>query len=424
MERKKINSLESLPVTSSGLEELNHDFKRDLDYQNHLKQFLNKEYDSLDKFFQERPDLIDSIKTKALFLLNLIATKQKIKAFHISVSGFKPKLADDTAFALIELIKDLGDDFAFDFYELKSLMPTIVIYYSDYLLKEKFYRTKDLNLLEKVRGIIEDDLCFEELVDENLVSQKYRLRALYHRRLANDDKVEENILLYRTHFQVDISKKVSLTKLQAEKLPHWDPLPAGKFFAEIYQQAASIQKEVLIRSGIYEDTCFYYQCTDCCKKDFPAVSLAEFLYIKDNLTEEHLIELKAKAELIQAAHEKQYGTRLVIVDQALPGKQKENPNNFLFVCPSLDNDDKCTIYETRPLACRSFGLSTIDGESVQACKYYLTQYRYNSSHRNEQDVYDSEPHTKMIGEINEKLAETHGFGHMKQPVGTLVAWLS
>jgi len=134
--------------------------------------------------------------------------------------------------------------------------------------------------------------------------------------------------------------------------------------------------------------------------------------------------LKEKAETIQAAHEKQYRTRLGIVDQALPGKQKENPNNFEAACPFLDTQDMCTIHGERPLACRSFGLSTIDDESVQACKFYLTQYQHNASHHNERDVYDSEPHTKMIGEANELLAKAYGYAEMKQPVGTLVAWLT
>jgi len=441
---QKINSLETLPVSSSGLDELNQDFKRDLDYQNYLKQFLNGDNESLDKFFQENPHLIDSIKTKALFLLNLITTKQKVMPFHISVSGFKPKLADNSAFELINLVKEL--DYEYDFYELKNVLPTIVIYYSDYLLKEKYFKTQDKALLERVRAVIEDDSCFDDLVDEDLIAQKYRLRALYHRRCHSEgvkrlknpmhqdylstgsfanaqDDVEKNLLLYRKHFKPDLTKKVHLNTILPSRNYEADQVLDN--LADIYKEVTDIQEEVLVRSGVYEDTCFYYQCSDCCKKDFPTVSLVEFLYIKNNLSDEEFKKVKEKAELIQALHGKQYGTRLQVVDQALPGKQKENPNNFQSACPFLDEKDMCSIHTTtRPLACRSFGLSTIDDESVQACKFYLTQYQYNSSHRNERDVYDSDPHTQMIGEANELLAKQHGFGHMKQPVGTLVSWLT
>jgi Fe-S-cluster containining protein len=90
----------------------------------------------------------------------------------------------------------------------------------------------------------------------------------------------------------------------------------------------------------------------------------------------------------------------------------------------LGAENVCQVYAARPLVCRSFGISTIDGSSVQACKYYLTQYQYNSSPRNERDVFSSMTTTHMFGEANELLAKDHGLEGIKQPVGTLVAWLS
>jgi Fe-S-cluster containining protein len=431
---KKIKSLDSLPVSSSGLDELNQEFSRELACEKYLKQLINGDNEALNNFFQENPHLVDSIKTKAVFLLNLILLGQEVKPYHISVTGLKPKLADDSAWELVNLLKNLEQEISFDFYELRGVMPTIVIYYSDFLLKENFFKTKNTDILVSVKAVIEDDSCFDDLIDENLIAQKYRLRALYHRRLADyepqaklssHEEAERNILLYRKKFQPDLSKKIILNKLSFEaKQPHLVPAPEEDFFEKIYKEAAELQEEVLIRSGVYKDTCFYFQCSDCCKKDFPTVSLAEFLYIKNSLNKSELDKLISKAELIQQAHEKQYGTRLGIVDQTLAGRQKENPNNFQFTCPFLDDKDSCTIHEKRPLACRTFGLSTIDSESVQACKFYLTQYQYNNSHKNERDVYDSDYHTKLIGERNEALAEQHGFVDMKQPVATLVAWLT
>lgn len=426
-----IGSLDSLPVSSSGLDELNQEFANDLQYKEYLEDFRAGKNQELDKFFQEHPHLIDSIQVKALFLLNLLATGQKILSFNISVRGSNTELADDCAYHLTELVKDLDSEI--DLYQTKEVLPTIVIYFSDYLLKDKFYRTKDLKVLEQAQKVIFDDALFEGLVDADLIAQKYRLRALYYRRVCHCEelatkqsmqKSEDNIVLYRKHFKPDLSKKINLNKLVPEKSNTEVFDRDVTFLEKLYQEAAELQSEALIRSGVFEDTCFYFQCSDCCKKDFPTVSLTEFLYIKNSLSEEELNKLKAKAEEIQKAHEKKHGFRLGLVDQTKPGKQKENPSNFQFTCPFLDDKDSCTIHDKRPLACRVFGLSTIDGEAVQACKFYLTQYQYNASHRNERDVYDSDPHTKMLGEINKILAKKHDFKDMEQPVGTLVAWLT
>jgi Fe-S-cluster containining protein len=432
---KKIQSLASLPVTSSGLDERNQDFARDLATEKYFQDLVSGNNQALNNFFQENPHLVESIKIKAIFLLNLILLGEEIKPYHISVTGFKPKLADDSAWELINLLKNLDRELSFDFYKLREVMPTIVIYYSDFLLKDLYFKTKDSSLLERARNIIEDDTCFSDLVDEKLIAQRFRLRALYYRRilaskqssrqeeLDYQNKIEENLILYRESFHPELGQKIILNKLGPTKsISELDQEP--ELLMQIYQEAKDLQEEVVIRSGANKDTCFYYQCTDCCKKDFPTVSLAEFLYIKNSLSKAELEDLVLKAEEIQSAHEKQYGTRLKVVDQTLPGKQKDNPNNFLFACPFLDSKDSCTIYENRPLACRTFGLSTIDSQTVQACKFYLAQYQYNSSHKNERDVYDSEPHTKMIGEINEDLAKKYGYAHMKQPVATLVAWLT
>ncbi|MEY3369572.1 MAG: putative zinc- or iron-chelating domain, partial [Cyanobacteriota bacterium] len=127
---------------------------------------------------------------------------------------------------------------------------------------------------------------------------------------------------------------------------------------------------------------------------------------------------------IQKQHQELFGEPLKIVDQTISSAQEENPFGLQFACPFLSPENVCQAYSARPLVCRSFGLSTINDLSVQACKYFLTQYQFNSSHRNEREVFDSKTTTKMFGEANELLADKYGFTDMKQPVGTLVAWLS
>jgi Fe-S-cluster containining protein len=262
-----------------------------------------------------------------------------------------------------------------------------------------------------------------KFMNEDLSSQRFRLQAIYYRRVGDNVQAEKALLAYREKFKPDLKAKVKINKIDLSQKYPKDKILDN--MDNIYQEVSAIQKEVLARSGVHEDTCFYYGCSDCCKKDFPTVSLVEFLHIK-NWIEKNKIDIKpfiARTQAIQEKHTQLFGEPLKIVDQAKSLAAEENPYALQFVCPFLDDKDRCQVHEARPLACRSFGLATIDGASVQACKYYLTQHQYNSSTHNERDVFDSEPATHMLGEANNYLAGQHGYGDMQQPVGTLVAWL-
>lgn len=416
---EKISQLESLELLNSmdsGYEQINYELASEKNYFRFLVLLVNGKYEELDQVLLENLHLIDSAKTKALFLLNLILNKHKITKMHISIREPRPEFVDDVSYELISLYQNIKSLFEFpeiDFYENLDVLPNLAIYYSDYLLTHpSSYDAAQL------KEIINNDENFIKLVDDNLRAQQYRLLALYYRRQGKQAKAEAELVKYRKSFRPGSNYKL-------EKIPSTRAYPSAQVLEhldEIYKEVAEIQEEVLVRSGIYQDTCFYYKCSDCCKKDFPTVSLTEFLYIKNNLSEEELDKFKAKAQTIQEQHIQQFGEPMKIVDQTTSAK--ENPNDFKFACPFLDEQDSCQIHGLRPLACRSFGLATINNKDVQACKLYLKQYQANSNHRGERYVYDSRETTAMIGGSNTRLAQEHGFKEMKQPVGTLVAWLS
>lgn len=434
----KLESLDLLQVSSSGLDEIFYNDQKEKRFDKFLAQFLLEANNELDAHLQINPQEQDSMEIKALFLLNLIFTNQRIQPFYIYVSKPQPQILDQIAFTLIDLYKSIyfnaklkSDEFYnFNFYSLVKFLPSIAIYYSDFILKDKFWHysgdsEQTDEILEQAEKVIFDDEIFSALVDDNLVAQKHRLRALYHRRKADNEKAEEEILSYRDKFKPNLKKDRVLNKIY----------PRQSFLAKdllesldvIYQEAYDIQKEVLVRSGVFEDTCFYYSCGDCCKKDFPTVSYTEFMFIKNHLEKEapdKLEDAKKRAEAIQATYNALTSKRLSIVDQATTYNQEENPEDFKFACPFLDEKDMCTVHKIRPLACRTFGLSTIDNETVQACRYYLTQFQFNSSHRNDRDVYDSRQHTALIGAANIYMAKKGELKKFKQPVAVLPAWLT
>ncbi|MDD9897974.1 MAG: YkgJ family cysteine cluster protein [Candidatus Melainabacteria bacterium] len=419
---KNLKSLEMLASTDSGYRQLEQESESEKNQFKFLTLLTQGKYQELDALMMENPHLIDTVSSKAIFLLNILLRGQKIIPMHISIRKPAPALIDDLSYALIELYQNMHKLFEIaeiDFYQQLEVLPNLAIYFSDYLLKNVILREQSdrQDLLNKTKAIIFDDTKFADLVDENLRAQQYRLQALYYRRLGQDEAAEQAIAHYSENFQAGTS--YHLEKLHTEfACPSQEVLPQ---LGKIYQEVDAIQSEVLVQSGIYRDTCFYYQCTDCCKRDFPTVSLTEFLHIKNNLSKAELEKFKTRAQAIQDEHIKEFGEPMKIVDQTT--SSKENPHEFKFTCPFLNEADQCEIHSDRPLACRSFGLATINNQDVQACKFYLNQYQANSSHRAERIVYDSRETTAMIGGSNKLLAQEHGFKNMKQPVGTLVAWL-
>lgn|GEM_PF-5763024 len=431
MDRKKIKSLDLLKCSNSGLEALLDQTNSELNFKRFFQILLLGNYKDLEKEFHISPDLINTPQIKALYLLNLIVQEVPLKPQHISMRPAQEFILDALAYELIEVFKMLkthNHSLEVNFYQYLKVLPSLVIYYSDYLLKDSYWEHRESSealssILKRVWDYLDNSDCWK-FMNEDLNSQRHRLTALYYRRSMNKTSAEEALVKYRECFTPDLQAKIKINKLDISK--NYSGHQVLENIPSIYTEISSIHSEIMTRTGIDSDSCFYYSCNDCCTKDFPTVSLLEFLYIK-NWFKDHDIDMKPfidNAMQIQKQHQEVFGEPMKIIDQTKSNFQEENPFGLQFRCPFLGAENICQVYPARPLVCRSFGVATNDGASVQACKYYLTQYQYNSSPRNERDVFNSSTTTHMFGEANEVIAKDHGLGHMKQPVGTLVAWLS
>lgn len=184
--------------------------------------------------------------------------------------------------------------------------------------------------------------------------------------------------------------------------------------ADVYQEISKIQESVAQSQKINKETCFNASCTDCCIYTPPMVTKLEFEYIKAH----HDIKpFLAQAQANQKDHEEKFSSKLRIVDLDKEDKLQTNPHDFAHPCPFLDENKSCSIHEHRPFACRYYGLSTIDGKSVQACSYYLEQYPSDK-----RAVLDSRKPTELLGKANRKLCQDLGL-KQSQAAGTLTAWL-
>lgn len=141
----KLESLELLESIDSGYRELEQDYNSNKNYFGFLVLLVNGKYQQLNDLLMENPHQVDTVKCKALFLLNLILNKQKIIPMHISIRKARPELIDDLSYEMVELYKDLRSLIEFpeiNFYQQIEVLPNLVIYFSDYLLNEVSLRVE------------------------------------------------------------------------------------------------------------------------------------------------------------------------------------------------------------------------------------------------------------------------------------------
>ena len=105
----------------------------------------------------------------------------------------------------------------------------------------------------------------------------------------------------------------------------------------------------IVINGYFEDQKEYIfckkGCAHCCKSGQYPCSELEFRYLQLGFFK---IPLKEQLEVIKRI-------------KALKAEYEniEDKKEFKYSCPFLDSNNVCTVYEYRPLICRTFGLLTI-----------------------------------------------------------------
>lgn len=376
-------------MRDSGLSQLNHQWASQQRYLRYLSMFLQN-LNFIDEL-NKNPHYKDSLEIKSLYLLALIKAKKQISSYDISIRPMEESLRMLLSSKLIELYASIKTNtniqIDFDFYELRDLLPEIIIHYSDYLLKNSIVNNK----------------VFEQIQTINS-PQKHRLLAFYYRRKGNKDLAKESLDKYKKYPLDPKAIKIKASKINQYYPPEIFLDNLGKIYEELNQ----IQEEIIIRTGIDTNTCFNNTCNDCCIKTPPKVSLLEFLYIAKNL---NLKIYKERAEIID-------DDSLQIIDDSDP-YLSTNPKNLEFICPFLSNG-ACDIHLYRPLACRAYGLASIDGSNVQACNFYLKEYQSTTDEENSRELVDIRSLVSMLRRANEFISQTYSINNAS---ASLPAWL-
>lgn len=409
---QKIEDLEEIPA-----EQYPHELVPFL----HL--FLCGKNEQLAQKLLSDPSMVSSQELKALALLNQIQLGKKIDfkdcfPFANNPESLPKFKAAKLAAALVKLYSMIAKNCesvikTIDLFSLKEALRYIVFYYSQELIKE--------NQSERFQKIEKELLAadFDPL-------EQQRCLAMLYRRTGDETKAETAILKYRELFVPDLERRSKLKSIGNKKF--FSPEKTLENWQQVLDECDEIQNDIEIIAGLYKATCDYFSCSDCCEKTFPIMSYTEYLHLKKYLevNDYDLQKIKKASDQIQADHEKQFGSKLKIIDKTKKENQKrgvENPNAYKYRCPFLDEGGRCSCYQARPLLCRGFGLSSDNNISIKTCNFYLGQYQHNSSPENERYVYDMRQ-AQMLARASDKNLTQKNLGTEKILSGTIVAWFS
>ena len=99
-------------------------------------------------------------------------------------------------------------------------------------------------------------------------------------------------------------------------------------------------------------------CADCCHALFD-LTLIEALYIKSQF--DAVFQEEARSLIIERANEADH-------ENGKPESEiLEEMSAQKVRCPLLNSDDRCDLYEHRPLTCRLYGIPTVIGGKAHTC---------------------------------------------------------
>jgi Fe-S-cluster containining protein len=398
-----------------------------------LNLLAQRKFQEIENTLKARPDLESLLEIKAIKFLSFMflgKDLKQIKIFQLSnpnsisfqkisfkLSALLLDLYELLKNNLIEFSQEFGRG-ELDFWSLEEVLPALRYLYSQYVLEKKLSEKYPM-LLEKLEeDTTKTEEIFEKAYDWGL--ERLRLLAFYHRRQNIPKEAEEFLLEFREALRPNQE-----TNIRIKSLGNREFFPANEVFSNwqnILDECDEIQKDIVEIVGLEANTCEYFKCADCCKNPFPVMSLTEFKYMKNWLTENNypVEEIHEKSRSIQSDYKEKHGEELKIIDKSiLENKIRgiENPTAYKYECPFL-KENRCSVYQARPLLCRGFGLATDNNISLKTCKYYLSQYQNSLVIQNERIAYDLRP-AQTLARISDNYLSNN-----KQLSGTIVAWFT
>lgn len=112
-------------------------------------------------------------------------------------------------------------------------------------------------------------------------------------------------------------------------------------------------------------------CSDCCHALFD-LTLIEAMFIKSQF--DKIIPQEARKEIIEragAADRKVYKLKRKASKEYQEGRTEteilEEMAGQRVPCPLLDSENRCELYDSRPITCRLYGIPTVIGDKAHTC---------------------------------------------------------
>jgi len=434
---KKLQSLELIRPESSGVKDFSvSDYEEKLknqssetvfsssysdDFFRILGLILKQNNKQVAEIIDNHPELVASVEIKSLCLLNSLILSEPVNKF-FSRKNPDPEIASKLNHRLASSFMDLFSLISNNTDTLENFNPACIIKLSDFLPEIKIYLALKIIYSKISAGELEALELINSYPAQVLLDEQMKIFSLikYYKKTGNAELEEKYLQDYRKAFVPNPAKPVSLKLLANEFF--YSPSETLNNWSNILEEIDRVQEQVILSAGLEKNTCSYFKCSDCCKFTFPVMSLTEFLYLKNWMesTGYDIKRIQTASTKIQDDHQELFGTRLTIIDKSLPENQKrgaENPNNFKYQCPFLDEAGSCSCYPARPLLCRGFGLASDNGESIKTCNFYIRQYENNSSPDNQWPVFDMR-NAKNLAKASDIFLNIEG----QQMSGTIVAW--
>ena len=145
--------------------------------------------------------------------------------------------------------------------------------------------------------------------------------------------------------------------------------PYFEKYQSLVDQVEAVFKQVQTEYG--ECVACKVGCSDCCHALFD-LTLIEAMFIKHQF--DKVIPKEERQKIIERAN---VADRKVykLKREASKAHQEGKPENEILEglahqrirCPLLDDEEKCEMYESRPITCRLYGIPTVIGGKAHTC---------------------------------------------------------
>ena len=120
-----------------------------------------------------------------------------------------------------------------------------------------------------------------ENLEQRFQAERVRLLAFYYRVEQDFEKAEKYMLQYRKIMPTDITETLSPEIRAKANSAYFSPDITLENWGQILSDLVDVQDQILEIAGLHEDTCGYFNCSDCCNYTSPHMSLTEYLYLKE-----------------------------------------------------------------------------------------------------------------------------------------------